>query len=636
MCGISGLVGIESSDSIKRMVEVQSHRGPDDSGINILNQNPSVYFGHNRLSIIDLSSRGHQPMFNEDKSLCLVYNGEVYNFLQIKEELKNHGYSFFSRTDAEVILKAYDCWGIECLSKFNGMFAFGLYDGRRKKIILARDHLGIKPLYYWSRGGLFAFASEIKALLQVKEIRETVSLDLESFVSYVSLMWAPYTKTPFRSINRLPQGTFMELDVNTGKYEIKKFWELEVKKQNIPFEQTKREVFDLLSQSVKRQMIADVKVGAFLSGGLDSSAITVLMSRNTSEPIEAFTIAFSEEDQKLEAMMDDYKYAQELSEKFGFHLNKIEISSKDVLSLLPKIVYHLDEPVGDAAAINTYLIARLAKENGVTILLSGQGSDEIFGGYRKYLASILLERYKKLAPHFFQALVERILRKLPVAAGGRGIRQTRWMKRTLLDKPDDPFEIYYSFCMFIDKLSLSKLLNRDVFMHFTDRFHRDFFSSVDTSFINQMCYTDAMLFLPGNNLHYNDKATMAASIESRVPFVDHELVEYAFSLPDNLKIRHLSQKYILKKACEGLVPKKIIHRPKMPFSSPLRSWVKNGLKDLIDDYLEPNRLKRQGIFNPLGVQEILEEDRQGLRDNAHVIYGLLTMQIWLDIFQVRS
>lgn len=636
MCGISGIIGIESYDSIKRMVRVQSHRGPDDSGVEILNQNPPVYFGHNRLSILDLSSRGHQPMFNEDRSLCIVYNGEVYNFQEIREELVKHGYTFFSRTDTEVILKAYDYWGIECLKRFNGMFAFALYDGRENKVILVRDRLGIKPLYYWRKGGKFAFASEIKALLQIKDIKATVSLDMESFISYVSLLWCPYTRTPFKSIKRLPQGTFMELDLNTENHEIKRFWNLTVKREDVPLNRAKEDVLNLLSRSVKRRMIADVKVGAFLSGGLDSSAIAALMTKNTHEPVEAFTIAFSEEDQKLEAMMDDYKYARELSAKFGFNLSKIEISAKEAINLLPKIIYHLDEPVGDPAAINTYLMAKLAREKGVTILLSGQGSDEIFGGYRKYLASLLLEKYKKFMPPFIQVLVNRILEKLPVVASGRGIRPTRWMKRFLMSKTDDPFEIYYSLSKFIDMSNLSRILNPEVLKYFTDKVHRDFFSSVDTSFVNQMCFTDTMLFLPGLNLNYCDKATMAASLECRVPFVDHELVEYAFSMPDNQKIRNFTQKYILKKAFEGILPRNIVSRAKMPFSSPLRSWVKIGLKELIDEYLEPGRLRKQDLFNPEGIKRLIDEDRYGLKDNAHIIYGLLTMQIWLDLFGIRS
>ena len=634
MCGISGLIGIESQDTIEKMVEVQAHRGPDDSGIAVLSKTPPVYFGHNRLSIIDLSSRGHQPMFNEDRSLCIVYNGEIYNFKEIRKELEQYGYAFFSDTDTEVILKAYDLWGIKCLNKFNGMFALAIFDSRRKKLYIARDRIGIKPLYYWSDNNKFAFASEIKALLQVREIREKLSLDMEAFVSYISLLWSPYTSTPFTTIKRLPQGSFMELDITTGKYSINSFWQLDIKKEKTPFKETTEKVRSLLTKSVKRRMLADVKVGAFLSGGLDSSAITALMAKNTTEQVEAFTIAFSKDDQKIEAMMDDYRYAVQLADNSGFNLHKIEISADETSELLPKIVYHLDEPIGDPAAINTYLMAKLAKERNVKVLLSGQGSDEIFGGYRKYLASVLLEKYKRAAPALIQFMVNKIVEKLPVMIGNKGIRQIRWLKRFFLDKPDDIFGIYYSICLFIDLSRLSKILEKETIKYFTDRAHKFFFDSVEGSFLDRMCYTDTMLFLPGLNLNYCDKATMAASIECRVPFCDHELVEFAFSIPENYKIKNFTQKYILKKALENLLPRDIIYRPKMPFSSPLRSWVKKGLKELVDEYLSENRLKKQVFFNYKGVRELIEEDRKGIRDNAHVIYGLLTMQIWMETFGI--
>jgi len=634
MCGISGLIGIENYNCIKRMVDVQTHRGPDDSGIEVLSQKPPVYFGHNRLSIIDLSARGHQPMYNEDKTLCIAYNGEVYNFQEIRKELINYGYHLISATDTEVILKAYDRWGADCLKRFNGMFALAIFDKRRRRITLARDRLGIKPLYYWLGKKKLAFASEIKALLQVEEVKKTISLDMEAFVSYVSMLWCPNTKTPFTSIRRLPQGSFMEIDLDTGEHRVETFWKLHVRDRVTSFSRAKEGVLDLLTQSVKRRMIADVKVGGFLSGGLDSSVITTLMAQQTSEPLEAFTIAFSKEDQQTEAMMDDYKYAKKLSDKLGFNLNKITASSTDAAELLPKIIYHLDEPVGDPAAINTYLMAKLAREKGTTILLSGQGSDEIFGGYRRYIACLFLERYKKIVPKYAQVVLNRIISKMPVAIGSKGIRWTRWMKRLLLDKPDDLFGIYYSICNFISIQNLSKILNPEILDHITDRVHRHFFESFESSYLNRMCYTDTMLFLPGLNLNYCDKATMAASIECRVPFVDHELVEYAFSLPDDYKVKRLTQKYVLKKALKGVLPQEIIYRPKMPFSSPIRSWVKKGLKPLIDEYLDESRISKQGLFNANGIKKLIDEDRRGVNDNAHVIYGLLTMQIWLDVFSV--
>jgi asparagine synthase (glutamine-hydrolysing) len=634
MCGISVIIGINSANSIRAMVDIQSHRGPDDSGIVLLSQKPPVYFGHNRLSIIDLTHRGHQPMFSKDKSLCISYNGEIYNFREIRDDLQKLGYVFFSRTDTEVILNAYDCWGLNSFEKFKGMFAFAIYDKKKNRIIVARDHLGVKPLYYWTRNNQFVFASEIKALLQVREIKQSLVLDMEAFTSYVSLLWSPYTKTPFESIKRLPQGTFMEINLYSGEYSIKEYWKVVKINCAHSFNKARQNVLDHLSHSVKQQMIADVKVGAFFSGGLDSSAIAALMSKDTSEQIEAFTIAFSKDDQKLEAMMDDYKYAKEMSDRFGYNLNKIEISSNETAELLPKIVYHLDEPIGDPAAVNTYLMAKLAKKNGVTVLLSGQGSDEIFGGYRRYLASLILRKYKNFLPAYLQIVVNRILSKMPVTVGGKGIRCVRWMKRLLLDKPPDPFGIYYSLSAFIHLTSLSKLLSPDVFNSFSDRIHRQFFESVNGSYIDRMCYTDIMLFLPNLNLNYCDKATMAASIECRVPFCDHELVEYSFSLPANYKIRNFQQKYILKKSLESILPHNIIYRPKMPFSSPLRAWVKKGLHSLIDEYLDPDRIRRQGLFNADGIKELIDQDREGIQDNAHIIYGLLTMQIWLDIFNV--
>lgn len=634
MCGISGLLGFEDPALIAQMVAIQAHRGPDQDGALRLCREPPLDFGHNRLSILDLSERGRQPMFDPTGRLCIVYNGEVYNWLDLRDELAALGHVFRSACDTEVILAGYAEWGLAVLPKLRGMFAIALYDAQRKQLVLARDPFGVKPLYYWSQGPKLAFASEAKALLLIPEVRAGVRLDPEVLTTTTALWWSHWPQTAFGSIRRLEVGTQLVVDLQSGAEERSAFYTLPIAAKPWKESEAVEALRRALDDSVRREMIADVKVGAFLSGGLDSSLITALMAQNTKEPIDTFTITFSEADQKIEANPRDEVYATKLARDRGWRMHKRVITEADTRELLPKLIWHMDEPIGDPVAVSTYLMAKEAKDCGVTVLLSGQGADELFGGYRRHFAALLTSAYKRRVPALARRTLEGLLNRLPVTFAGRGLLGVRRAKRLLLDKPEAFFDIYYALLAFHDPKRLPDLFAPALRGFVTDRMVREVFESFSGSVETRMCATDTRLFLPGLNLNYCDKATMAASIECRVPFVDAPLAALAFSLPDELRIRGFEQKYLLKKAAEPYLPKSLIYRAKMPFSSPLRAWIKTGLGGMIDDYLSPERLRRQGLYAPETVARLLREDRAGQADHAHVLFGITAIQIWLDTFQM--
>ena len=514
------------------------------------------------------------------------------------------------------------------------MFALALYDAARKKLVLARDPFGVKPLYYWTQGARVAFASEAKALLLIPEVRASVRLDPEVLTTTTALWWSHFPQTAFTSIKRLDVGTQLLIDLAGGSITAAPFYELPLHPRAWNENEAIEALRVALKDSVRREMIADVKVGAFLSGGLDSSLITALMAENTTEPIDTFTIAFSQADQKIEANPRDEIFATRLAKERGWRMHKRVITEAQTRELLPKLIWHLDEPIGDPVSVSTYLMAKEAKEMGVTVLLSGQGADELFGGYRRHFAALLTHAYKQQIPAMARQALEGLLARLPVTFAGRGLLGIRRAKRLLLDKPDRFFDIYYALLSFYDPQRLPELFTPSLKSYVTDRMVREVFESFSGSVETRMCATDTRLFLPGLNLNYCDKATMAASIECRVPFVDTRLAELAFSLPDSLRIRRFEQKYILKKAAEPYLPKSLIYRAKMPFSSPLRAWVKTGLGGMLDDYLSPARLRRQGLYEPESIARLLREDRAGQADHAHVLFGIMAIQIWLDTFQM--
>ncbi len=630
MCAIAGLIHCGSPALLQQMLDVMAHRGPDSEGARWFSLHGSG-LGHRRLAILDLSPTGNQPMATPDGRHWITFNGEVYNFQDIRRELEADGHRFRSTGDTEVVLRAYMVWGRECLKKFNGMFAFAIFDSVTGALFAARDHLGIKPFYYHFGGGRFVFASEAKAILQCPFIERRP--DFDALANPARFVISPLTG--FVGIRKLPPGHCLTLE--GGELKIDRFWTLEPREDCEQSDAELEEELDvLLRDAVRLQMIADRPVGTFLSGGLDSSVVSALMRENTAGDIHAFTIKFSEADQRFERMPDDSRYARRVASQFGFRFHEFELKP-DVADLLPKMVWHLDEPLSDPAAINTCLISEAARRLGIIVLLNGVGGDEIFGGYRKHLACLEAEAWLRMLPGLACRGLGSLAERLPVASARQGFRSLRWFKRfaSLLSLP--PAERYLS-----SDLSLAPTRFENLFPG--RRYHDSWFWRAQQpmldqgglSYLTRMCWNDTQVFLPEHNLTYSDKAAMAAGIETRPPLADYRVVEKMFTLPPRHRIRGHTQKHLLKRVAERYLPREIVHRPKAPFNAPLRAWIRGPLAEMVDDLLSETSLKRRGLVNVADARALIDRDRRGIEDNGMLIWTLLTWEIWFQIFVDRG
>ncbi len=624
MCGIAGCYQqADGQKLIDIMVDRISHRGPDAAGIwNHEDDRVAVQLGHRRLSIIDLSAAANQPL--SKNGLTLVYNGELYNFRELRAELATRGVGFATSSDTEVVLEAWRTWGEAALRRFRGMFAFALLDERTGELVLARDPLGIKPLYYLPRDGGVLFASELKAL--VAAAGSELRIEPGALVASMLYYWVPEQRCAIDDVRKLPGGSWARFRPD-GRCSVQHYWRLaEVAAEAAAGPPA--DLGQLVEESVAAHMVSDVPVSSFLSGGLDSSIVTVLAHR--ADPgVDAYTITFRREDQRLEAMPDDAIYARKVAAHYGISLNEIEISP-DIVGLLPRIVDVLDEPIGDPAAINTLLMCEAARGRGVKVILSGMGADELFGGYRKHLACVMASRYQQL-PAVPRALVRSAVGRLPVSAAGRGLRYPRWAKRflTFAELPEEP-RFRRSYTMYGPD-ELAGLVSPDLAGHVGQVVaeHRDVYH--DNSLpdeINRMCLADARMFLPGLNLTYTDRASMAASVEVRVPFVDPVVARAAFSIDGSAKIQRRQGKVALKQAAESWLPREIVHRPKASFSVPLRAWVRNDLRELIRDVLVAGELVQSGMLRREALLRLVQDDQAGREDRSKQIWQLLTLELW--------
>lgn len=626
MCAIAGLIHCGDAALLEKMCEAQAHRGPDSHGREWFAEHGSG-LGHRRLSILDLSPTGHQPMATPDRRYWITFNGEVYNFQDIRRELQAKGHTFKSTGDTEVILRAYEVWGVDCLKKFNGMFALAIFDSHTSRLFAARDHIGVKPFYYWHSGERFAFASEIKALLQCPFIERQP--DYDALCTPARFQISP--DTGFARIAKLPPAhslTFQE-----GRLDVAPFWQIQPREEAGPDgPQLVDELDALLQDSVRLQMIADRPVGAFLSGGLDSSIISALMRKNTAADLHAFTISFSAADQKYERMPDDCHYARQVARQLDFKFHELELNPA-VADLLPKLIWHLDEPLSDPATINTYMISQAARDLGIVVLLNGVGGDEIFGGYRKYLACLKAETFQALVPGALRRGIERLAGKLPVASERQGFRYLRWFKRFAAIASMPQPERYLA-----SDLSLPATAFEHLFP--ARKYHDTWFwraqqpdlSRTDLSYLTRMCLNDTHVFLPEHNLTYSDKAAMAASIETRPPLTDFRIVEKMFTLPPRQRICGNTQKQLLKKVSERYLPHEIVHRPKASFNAPLRAWIRGPLAAMVDDLLSDSSLRKRGFYDVATVRGIIDSDRRGVEDHGMVIWTLLTTELWFRTF----
>ena len=627
MCGICGKLNFDGSKPVSpalidAMTDVMEHRGPDDRGTYI---GKGVGLGHRRLSIIDLSPLGHQPMTNEDGSVSVVFNGEIYNYLELREELLKLGHSFRSATDTEVIVHAYEEYGKEFARRFNGMFAIGIWDGRKKELILVRDRLGVKPLYYHRNGQSISFASEIKALLIDPEISRKV--DLQALSNFFTLHYVPGPRTMFAGIMKLQPGHMMT--VRGGKVETERYWELKKDPALVKcMLQAKEEdaashLYSALNESVRKRMQSDVPVGALLSGGLDSSAILGLMTELSGRPVPAFTVGYSESG---EDSISEFKYSRQVARHFQSQYKEVVVTASKFLDFLPKAVWHQDEPIGEPASIPLYFVSKLAKDNGVTVLLTGEGSDELFAGYNRHWGETLSGYYQLMPAVLRDTVLKKLISMLPrmpllkkghrsMSIGGFNDRYMSWHTVYTEELKDSIFKARWEK---VDTFS-------DVFEKYLGRVES--FENLD-----KILYLDLSVWLPDDLLMKKDKMGMATSIEARVPFLDYTFVELAFQIPSAMKVKKLATKYILKKAMERLLPTEIIYRKKEGFPTPISNWLRTELKDFTMETLCSSAALSHGFFDRKAVRSMVEAHMKGTEDNNRLLFPLINFEIWHKLF----
>ena len=628
MCGILGAYGVATVDDqvVAAMSDAIAHRGPDAAGTWTSSDDAHrVRLGHRRLSIIDLSDAANQPFVKD--GLVLVFCGEIYNYRELRAELRDAGTGFRTDSDTEVLLEAWRRWGPASLRRLRGMFAFAIYDERRRTLTLARDHFGIKPLFYTFRDGGIAFASELKGLRPLLGARPAI--DHSAIVASLMYYWIPEDHCVYQGVHKLPPGSWLEVGPD-GRQRLERWFDPRAElagpsDRQVDVEELRR----VLEDSVAAHLVADVPISTFLSGGLDSSLITVLAARRNLD-LDCYTISFRPEDRRLEAMPDDLSYARKLATQHGIRLHEVEIAP-DVADLLPRMVHTLDEPIGDAAAINAYLICRAARDAGVKVLLSGMGADELFGGYRKHYAGLLASRYRRLPGVLRHNVVAPAVDRLPVAGARRGYRAARWAKRfvAFADLPEEAaFRRSYTH---YDVGELHELLDPELWPQ-VDRLVEEhaavYGEGPADDQVNRMCYTDTRMFLPGLNLAYTDRASMAASTEVRVPYVDKEVAAAAFAIPGAAKIAGRERKAILKQAAEAWLPREIVYRPKGLFSAPLRAWIRRDLVDMVEDLVAGGTLVTSGLVDKQMVRTMIDDDRRGAADRSKEIWQLLTLEVW--------
>lgn len=662
MCGIAGYAGYFDRKLLTEMCGRIQHRGPDDFGtIFIPDGNHLIGLGHQRLSIIDLSSTSKQPMtvtcsicqvernLDDKKKIWLSYNGELYNYRELRQDLVIKGHQFQTQSDTEVIIHMYAEYGLDMLSKLNGMFAFALYDGRTSgqkngvkpgDLILVRDALGVKPLYYAeSRKGVL-FSSELKAILADPEIDKTV--DHTAIHYYLAYLSCPAPHTPLVAIKKVEPG---QAFIIRNRAIVKKWYFYDLSYENIMLSRNENDLVDELAQkfenAVNRQMVADVPVGAFLSGGLDSSAIVAMMKKhNPKEFFKCYSIGFKGDNFDKEGYVCDLPYAKKVAEHLKVDLRVLEINA-NVIQHLEEMLYYLDEPQADPAPINALLIARAAREDGMKVLMSGAGGDDIFSGYRRHQA-LQMEHLWTWLPRPFRSIMGGVSRQLSEGRGFIGVKKPILRRLTKLfsyiDSP--PLERIVSYFYWGTEGLRRSLYTKEMSLALSDiNTATPLLNSLNrnsqiSSPLNQMLYLECKHFLADHNLNYTDKVTMAAGVETRVPFLDLELVEYVNRLPVQLKIKNNQCKFILKKAMERYLPRDVIYRPKTGFGAPLRQWLHGDLKPLINDVLSEEAMKKRGFFDHKALNQLIKKDKKGQVDAAYTIFSVLCIELWMRKFQL--
>ena len=639
MCGIAGIVSREPERLIKPMLESIEHRGRDDQGTWVSEPIDSsgrrACLGHRRLAIIDVSPGGHEPMLSHDGRYVLTFNGEIYNYRELREQLRTLGHEFQTDSDAEVLLAAISEWGWDALTHLNGMFAFAVWDNKERTLTLARDHVGIKPLYYAfiPATQTFIFGSEIKAILATELVKP--ELDPEALHQFLTFLWSPDPNTLFANIKTVPPANVLHFHGDEVK--LKQWWDVSFAE----IDESKDEVWwcervlDTLDRVVKMEMVADVPLGSFLSGGIDSSGIVAMMKRHSNgQPVSTYTVGIENEDLRYDIIPDDVQWARRVNTQLQTDYHEIMLKPS-VAELLPKLVYHMEEPPIDMA-IPSYLISNSARER-LTVMLSGMGGDEVFAGYPRQMAMKIASAFDPVPNLLRRPLMKTVAGALPGGLPGKFTAPLRNAKKFARSAALDFEDRYLGYGTYFTN-EMKQRLYSDQWRSLTGEYdpyaaHRAYFARVaDAAPLNQLLYVDLKTFLPCLNLMTTDKTSMAVNLEVRVPFLNREMIEMAARMPPQLKLHGLKRKYVLKRALEGVLPKEVIWRRKAGFGAPIRSWLRGALRPLINDLLSEETVKRRGLFRPEEVKRVLEANFSGREDYHLQVFQLLGLELWHQAF----
>jgi asparagine synthase (glutamine-hydrolysing) len=626
MCGIHGLIQLDGTPVqpqwLSAMGDVTAHRGPDDEGQHI---DGACGIAMRRLSIIDLAG-GHQPISTADGRLTIVCNGEIYNFRELRAELQALGHRFATGSDSEVLLHGYAAWGDEVVQRLNGMFDFALWDAPRRRLLIGRDRLGIKPLYVMQDGRRLAFATEAKALLQLPGAR--TGLDRSALGDYLHLGYVPAPRSIFEGIRKLPPATL--LVVENGQVREWRWWRMPatVDHQVSEAEWVER-IRAGIERSVRMQMVSDVPIGAFLSGGVDSSAVVAAMAGAGGGPIRTYAIGF--EGGSAEQLYNELPYARRVAQLFGTEHHEIVVKP-DVVGLLPRLVWHMDEPVSDSAFVTTYLVSEFARRD-VKVILSGVGGDELFGGYRRYLGGHYAQRYHAL-PGWARRVASATAARLPADRHHKWMNVARLAKGFIASAELDADARYRSYLQVLSRQTVGQLLLAAP-PPGDDALAAAFAAAGRADELNRMFAVDAETQLPDDLLLLTDKMSMAVSLECRVPLLDHELVELAATIPGALKVKGGRLKHLMKAALSPVLPPDILHRAKRGFGTPMGAWLKKELLAVVQELLSPAVLRTRGLFRPEAVAVLLADHAAGRSDGTDALLALLNLEVWSRVYLDR-
>ena len=624
VCGIAGIVRSDGApvdrELVARMNEAIRHRGPDDDGFYF---SDGVGLGMRRLSIIDLKS-GHQPIHNQDRTAWIVFNGEIYNYRELRAQLENLGHRFYTDSDTEAIVHAWDQYGTDCPRYLRGMFAFAIWDERTKSLFLARDRVGKKPLLYAELDGELVFGSEFTALLQHPRISRDV--DFEAIHHYLSFICVPAPLTAFRAIRKLGPGH--SLLWHDGEIKTERYWQLDFsKKVSLGEEEAGERVVELLREAVRVRLMSEVPLGAFLSGGIDSSAVVALMAQESSEKIKTFSIGFDEQD------FSELHHARRVAEHLGADHHEF-IVRPDAMEILPTLVEHYGEPFADSSAIPSYYVSKETRAY-VTVALNGDGGDECFAGYQRYAAMSIAQKYANLPEALRNGVISKAVRALP----GFDAHQNplRKAKRFVAAASLPPVERYLRWVSAFDEAAKQNLYS-DGFRHDTAKFRTAsilepwFARANGAGIVDAALLTDTMTYLPNDLLVKMDIASMTVSLEARSPFLDHHLMEFAASLPEKLKLRRLTTKYLLKRVLRKLVPAENLNRSKMGFGVPIGQWFRGAMQPFLRETLLSEKALSRGLFKPEAVRDLIDRHVAVKADHSHRLWSLLMLELWFERF----